>query len=326
MSGPQPAVAAVRLAVREAVAALPPGALVLVACSGGTDSLALAAGLAFEAPRLGQRAGALVVDHGLQCGSGEVARGGAGACRRLGLAPVQVLRVAVPAGRAGPEAAARAARYGALDAAAARLGADAVLLGHTLDDQAEQVLLGLLRGSGARSLSGMPRARGRYLRPLLGLSREQTWDACAAAGLQPWLDPHNADPAYARVRVRTLLATLEHELGPGIAAALARTADQLREDADHLDALAETAVAALGPGPWPASRLHGIPRAVRTRVWRRLLLAAGAPAGSVSDRHVQACDRLLTHWHGQGGVHAPGGVLVQRRVARVSIGTRTPVE
>ena len=198
--------AAVRVAVRRHLAAVArPGDLVLVACSGGADSLALAAATAFEARTAGLRAGLLTVDHGLQAASGAQAAEVVAAAGGLGLDPVEVLPVEVAAGPGGegPEGAARAARFAALDAAATRLGAVAVLLGHTRDDQAETVLLGLARGSGARALAGMAGRRGRYGRPLLGLDRATTVAACAAAGLRPWEDPHNSDPAYARVRVRT---------------------------------------------------------------------------------------------------------------------------
>lgn len=319
MTGPHPAVAAVRLAVRAVLSTLQPGARVLVACSGGADSLALAEAVAFEAPKLAVAAGAVVVDHGLQDGSAAVATRAAAQCRRLGLDPVEVVAVQVEDGRAGPEAAARAARYAALEAAAERLGAELVLLGHTRDDQAEGVLLGLARGSGARSLSGMPARRGRYARPLLWLSRSQTAAAAAASGLRPWEDPHNADPAYARVRARSLLAALEAELGPGVAAALARTADQLREDADHLDAEAAAAREHLVAAPYLAADLRAVPRAVRTRLWRLLLTAAGAPAGALSFAHIEACDALVREWHGQGPVNVPGGIAVRRSGDRVSI-------
>lgn len=247
MTGPDRRVADVRRAVTAAVADLPDGALVLVACSGGPDSLALAAATAFVADRTVRRgprvlrAGAVVVDHALQPGSADVAARTAAVCRTLGLDPVVVERVVVDA-PGGPEAAARHARYAALDAVAARTGAVAVLLGHTLDDQAETVLLGLARGSGARSLAGMPPVRGVLRRPLLGLRRTDTVGACAALGLEPWDDPTNAgtaDDAPLRSRVRDrVLPLLERELGPGVAEALARTADQLREDADTLDPLA----------------------------------------------------------------------------------------
>ncbi|GAA4412743.1 tRNA lysidine(34) synthetase TilS [Fodinibacter luteus] len=323
---PHPATAAVRHAVRAVLAGLPPDALVLVACSGGADSLALAAATAFEAPAAGLRAGGIVVDHGLQEGSAEVAAGAAETLRALSLEPVDLVAVRVAGAGEGLEAAARSARYAALDAAADRHGAAVVLLGHTLDDQAEQVLLGLVRGAGARSLAGMPAARGRYRRPLLGVTRAQARASAAAEGLAWWDDPMNDDPAFTRVRARRALADLERDLGPGVATALARTASQLRDDADHLDALADAAVTALAPGPWSVEAVAALPRAVRTRVWRRLLVAAGAPAGQVTARHTDACDRLLTAWHGQGAVHAPGGLRVRRSGGRVSIGPPALVE
>ncbi len=136
----------------------------------------------------------------------------------------------------GPEAAAREARYAVLGQVADSVDAAVVLLGHTRDDQAETVLLGLARGSGARSLAGMRRAFDRYRRPLLDVSRDDTVTACQVEGHPVWSDPHNEDPGYTRVRVRTrVLPLLERELGPGVAATLARTADQLREDTELLD-------------------------------------------------------------------------------------------
>jgi tRNA(Ile)-lysidine synthase len=342
---PDAATAAVRLAVRTDLAALAAaqrlpaaallpattgepagGGLVLVACSGGADSLALAAALAVEASRAGWRAGAVVVDHALQPGSAQVAAQAARTLGALGLHPVDVVGVEVTAAGEGLEAAARSARYAALEAAADRHVAVAVLLGHTLDDQAEQVLLGLTRGAGARSLSGMPATRGRFRRPLLGVTREQCRDSLLAQGLTWWDDPMNEDPAFTRVRARRALADLDRDLGPGVTAALARTASLLRDDADHLDAEADAAVAALGPQPWPVEALSGIPRAVRTRVWRRLLVTAGAPAGQVGTHHTQACDRLLTAWHGQGPVHAPGDLRVTRSGGRVTMAAHDRVD
>ena len=323
---PDAATAAVRRAVRAALADLVPGDLVLVACSGGADSLALAAALAFEMTSAGWRAGAVVVDHALQPGSAQVAAQAAQRLSSLGLDPVDVVTVEVTASGDGPEAAAREARYAALEAAADRHGAVAVLLGHTLDDQAEQVLLGLTRGAGARSLSGMPATRGRFRRPVLGVTRAQCRESALAQGLTWWDDPMNEDPAFTRVRARRALVDLERDLGPGVTAALARTASLLRDDADHLADLADAAVAALGPQPWPVEALTGIPRAVRTRVWRRLLVAAGAPAGQVGTRHTDACDRLLTGWHGQGPVHAPADLRVRRSGGRVTIAPHDRVD
>jgi tRNA(Ile)-lysidine synthase len=326
VTGPHPATAAIRVALRAALAECDPGDLVLVACSGGADSLALAAAAAFEARKPAVRVGGVVVDHGLQPGSAPVASTVGDRLRELELDPVEVTTVEVAASVDGLEAAARDARYAALDAAVDRHGARFVFLGHTLDDQAEQVLLGLTRGAGARSLAGMPRARDRFRRPLLAVSREQTRASCVAEGLTWWDDPMNEDPAFTRVRARRALVDLERDLGPGVAAALARTADQLREDADHLDSLAEAAVVHLGAEPWPVDDLLVLPRAVRTRVWRRLAVAAGAPAGQLSTRHTEACDALLTRWHGQGPVSLPGSLLVTRSEGRVSIAASPRVE
>ncbi len=326
MPGPHPSVAAVRHAVRRSLAECAPGDLVLVALSGGVDSMALAAATAFEAPRAGVRGGAVVVDHGLQQQSWQVAARAAGAAGELGLEPAEIAAVTVTATGEGLEAAARTARLDALAEATARLGARFVLLGHTLDDQAEQVLLGLARGAGARSLSGMPSARGVLRRPLLGLTRRQTQEACLADGLQWWEDPMNGDRSFARVRARRALGALEDDLGPGLPAALARSATQLRVDADHLDAEAAAAVAGLGDEPWTADELAGLPTAIRTRVWRRLLVASGAPAGQLGSRHTDACDALLTDWHGQGPVHAPGDLRVLRAGGRVSIRPAARVE
>jgi len=232
--GPAPAVAAVRSAVRAVLSSHP---VVLVACSGGADSLALAAAVAFEAPRAGVRAGLVTVDHGLQAGSSVIAARVAALGYELGFDPVKIVPVTVGTS-GGLEAAARAARYEALDAAAFALDA-AVLLGHTLDDQAETVLLGLGRGSGPRSVAGMRVVDGRYLRPLLGLRRSVTAAACAALGLEPWDDPHNTDPAFQRARIRgEVLPLLEDVLQGGVVEALARTATLLQDDLDALDAWA----------------------------------------------------------------------------------------
>jgi len=298
-----PAIADTRRAVR---AVLPADGLVLVALSGGPDSLALAAATAFEAAG---RAGAVIVDHGLQAGSAEVASQAATAARDLGLDPVLVVRVEVGAD-GGPEAAARAARYRALSEAAASAGASAVLLGHTLDDQAETVLLGLARGSGATSLQGMEQVSGLYRRPLLGIRRSVTEQACADAGLTPWNDPQNLDPAFTRVRVRNaVLPLLEAELGPGIAEALARTADQLREDASALDHFAEEIVEELADIAeagisLPVSALASNPPALRQRLIR--LAVQGEFHLALSRQHTLEVARLVTDWHGQGPLDLPG--------------------
>jgi tRNA(Ile)-lysidine synthase len=310
---------------------------VLVALSGGPDSLALAAATAFEAPRAGLRAGAVIVDHGLQPGSADAAAGAAAQAASLGLSPVLVPRVTV-AGAGGPEAAARVARYRALAQAASETGARCVLLGHTLDDQAETVLLGLARGSGAASLHGMsPVAKARpgsaapveFRRPLLGIRRATTVQFCADSGLRPWLDPQNADPAFARVRVRTrLLPALERELGPGIAEALARTAEQLREDSDALEQLASRLADDLagqdeGVLLLDAPKLAASPAALRQRVVRQVV--AGRFGVSLSHAQTLGVTRLATAWHGQGPVHLPG-IRVERRDGQLIFSAAAPAD
>lgn len=310
-----PAIADVRRAVREL---LPAGGLVLVGLSGGADSLALAAATAFEAPRAGVRAGAVVIDHGLQPGSSDVAATAASQALELGLDPVLVLSVAVEHGPAGdgPEAAARTARYAAFERALAETGAGSILLGHTLDDQAETVLLGLARGSGPTSLHGMAARSGPYLRPLLGIRRSRTRQFCIDAGLQVWDDPHNIDPSFARVRVREhVLPTLERELGPGVAEALARTAEQLREDSDALDELvlefveeicepAEDGIAV------SVAALEANPAALRQRVIR--FVVASEFGVSLERVHTLAVARLVSDWHGQKALDLPGVRVVRQ--------------
>ncbi len=276
-------------------------AALLVACSGGPDSLALA----FAALRVARRrrldVSAVIVDHGLQPDSAEVAAAARDQLTGLGYAQVLVTRIQVDPTRQGPEAAARAARYAALGAAAEAADAT-VLLGHTLDDQAETVLLGLARGSGVRSLAGMAVRSGRLLRPLLGLRRAVTEQACTELGLQPWSDPHNADPVYARVRARRdALPALEAALGPGIAEALARTAALARDDADLLDTLA--AEADPGTDTLDCVELADLPAALRTRVIRRWLIRHGAT--DLSATHIAAVAALVTSWRGQGKIHLP---------------------
>ncbi|GAA1596450.1 tRNA lysidine(34) synthetase TilS [Kribbella sancticallisti] len=313
-----PAVARVREAVRTALAELPRETTVLVACSGGADSLALAAATAFEAPKLGLRAGAVIVDHGLQADSAHTAEIAADQCRSLGLDPVQVRAVEVGT-EGGPEGAARTARYDALRDAADEFGADVVLLAHTRDDQAETVLLGLARGSGARSLAGMAPMAGLLRRPLLEVPRSATAAACIASGLRPWHDPHNDDPTYRRVRVRhEVLPILEEALGPGVTEALARTAGLLRADADALDALAadlaETSVRRTGDEVLcDVGMLEAEPAALRTRVLRQAALEAGCRSTDLTAGHVAAVDELVTDWRGQRWIDLPQGVRALRR-------------
>ena len=277
-----------------------------VALSGGPDSLALTAAAAGVLPTT-----ALIVDHGLQQGSAAVADTARLQALELGCVEAQVLSVAV-GGVGGPEAAARRARYDALERAR---GTAPVLIGHTLDDQAETVLLGLGRGSGPRSISGVRPHDPPWCRPLLGLRRHDTEAACAELGLVPWQDPHNADRRFTRARLRSeVLPLLEEILHGGVAEALARTATSLQEDSDVLDELAAAAVQSARRGDGLAvAALVELPGAIRRRAIRLWLLSSGAR--DLTAKHIGGVDALVADWHGQGGVAVPAGLREQRLFA-----------
>ncbi|MGI5503470.1 tRNA lysidine(34) synthetase TilS [Lentzea sp. CA-135723] len=299
MNGP---VAEIRSAVRRFLDSVRPDA-VTVAVSGGADSLALAACVG----RLVPGASAVVVDHGLQPGSADVALRAAQQCADFGL--VSRVEPVVVSGPGGPEGAARAARYAAL-----RPAAGVVLLGHTLDDQAETVLLGLGRGSGPRSIAGMKVFDAPWGRPLLGVSRAVTRAACEEQGIPVWEDPHNVDPSFTRVRLRAeVLPLLESVLQGGVASSLARTAAQLREDCDALDSLA----AAFAGDCCAVDDICELPVALRRRVVRAWLLEEGVP--ELSDSHLRRVDALVSEWRGQGGVWLPGGFVVRRAHGRLVV-------
>jgi tRNA(Ile)-lysidine synthase len=328
------AVPAVRSAIRRwALAAREQGCLgsgeVAVAVSGGADSLALAAGASYVGRQLGLRPHGLVVDHGLQSGSAAVAERAAAVLRELGLATVRVLTVEVD-GPGGLEAAARRARYAALRAALPASDA-LVLLGHTQDDQAETVLLGLGRGSGPRSIAGMRPLDPPWGRPLLDIPRRITVAACARLGLRPWTDPHNSDPRFTRVRLRTeVLPLLDDVLSGGVSGALARTAAQLREDGAALDEWADRVLDRARDETWSADTRSGegagclavtalaeVPAAVRRRVLRRWLLDGGV--SEITDAQLRSTDDLVGAWRGQGGVWLPGGLVVGRAHGRLTL-------
>ena len=314
-----PATAEVRRAVRSALKAVPAAPAVVVACSGGADSLALAAATAHVASERGVVVGGLVVDHGLQQGSEATARMACEVLRGLGV-DARVAPVTVVASGIGTEAAARRARYAALREESTARGGAPVLLGHTLDDQAETVLLGLGRGSGARSLSGMRVWDPPWCRPLLGVRRVTTRTACAEAGLEPWEDPHNADPRYTRVRLRReVLPLLEDVLAGGVAEALARTADQLADDDAALDAVASAVLADArdDEGGLDAAVVVPHPAAVRRRVLRAWLAAAGVHG--FGDAQLRAVDALVARWRGQGPPSLPGGLEVIRLRGRLTV-------
>ncbi|GAA2165340.1 MULTISPECIES: tRNA lysidine(34) synthetase TilS [Glycomyces] len=338
-----PSVARLRVAVRDALADLPAGSLVLAACSGGPDSLALADTLAFCAPRRGLRAGLVTVDHGLQAGSSERAAEVAAWARTVGLDPAEAVAVEV-GDTGGPEAAARTARYAALNDAARRHGASAILLGHTRDDQAETALLALARGGGPRGIAGMRPVRGVYRRPLLGTARSDTHAACAERGLKPWTDPHNTDPRFLRSALRPAMDVLVATLGDDVVANLAQTAALVGADTDYLDAVAREALEACriggeekgdageaGAGESPtdangldAKRVAALAGPVRQRVLRAWVLEAGVDGAALNRRHLEAVDALAADWRGQGPTFLPGGIEIRRNGGRLTAAPGAP--
>ena len=313
------AVVAIRSAVKPALANLEAGDTVLVAVSGGADSLALAYALLKEAQPLAITVVAATVDHQLQPGSADQALKVSNQLKEMGYGQIFIEKVVVDT-KSGIEAGARAARYQALDSCAEKSAAKKIFLGHTRDDQAETVLLGLARGSGTRSLSGMAYENGIYIRPFLSITRTETEQACNELGIEFWNDPHNNNPEFSRVRVRReVLPLMEEKLGPGISAALARSAQLLRDDADALDAVAADEIAELNLLDLECQRLEVLSRAIRTRVLRAAIYAAGAPEGSITADHVAAVEALVTAWRGQGAISLPGGVKFERISGRLSL-------
>jgi tRNA(Ile)-lysidine synthase len=308
-----------RNAVRPFLENLTAGDSAIVAVSGGADSLALAYALIKEAPNLAITLIAVTVDHQLQTGSADQAKKVQEQLKAMGYQEVIIEKVLVLE-KSGIEADARTARYSALDAIAHAYGASQVFLGHTRDDQAETVLLGLARGSGTRSLSGMATVNGKYARPFLQLTRLQTVAACAEAEITPWNDPHNVNEQFSRVRVRNkVMPVMEEEIGSGIAAALARSAAILRDDADALDEMAQAVISRVDLSDLDCAALAELPRAIRSRVLRAAIYAAGAPSGSVSADHLSGVEALVTSWRGQGEASLPGGVKVARISGRLSL-------
>lgn len=300
-----------RSAVRTTLSNFSPGDLILVAVSGGADSLALAEAAKLEADKLALNLLGVTVDHQLQVGSDLQAES---VVKQLSF-PCLIEKVKVEI-TDGVEASARRARYEALARVAKEKGAVAVLLGHTKDDQAETVLLGLARGSGARSLSGMAAETGIYRRPFLNITRAQTLAACKELKLNPWQDPHNDDLSFLRVRVRKeVLPMMEKNLGPGISDALVRSANLLRDDADALDKLA--ADFWREDNSLTISALEALPKAIRTRVLRLALFEKGVM--QLTADQIGQVDALISNWKGQGEVSLPSGVKVSRISGRLTL-------
>jgi tRNA(Ile)-lysidine synthase len=296
-----------------------PGEPVLVALSAGPDSTALLAALAALRER-GEcgTVQALFVDHGLRAGVEAEAAAALASCDRLGV-PLRQVRVVVGAGNVQAEA--RRARYAALRAEASRVGATRVATGHTRTDQAETVLLRLLRGAGARGLSAIPPRRGAIVRPLIDRSRAEGLDWLGRCGLDWRDDPSNASPRYLRNRLRLELWPRLLELNPALEVALARTADLLRDDERALVARARALLS--GASELPVEALRRAPRAVARRVIRRLATGAGGRAAGPEAVHVEQALSLL-EGEGDRQVELRAGLVARRSGGRLTVEVSGP--
>jgi tRNA(Ile)-lysidine synthase len=313
----------IRRAIRDAwdQVGLTKGSTVAVACSGGADSLALASAALFEGKRADLKVIAAIVNHNLQEGSKEVALKTQGLLTEMGFDLVEVVDVVVQQNSLGMEAAARNSRYEALAEFANKHNAAFTMLGHTLDDQAETVLLGLARGSGAKSMAGMPTlsSDGKYLRPLLKITRKETVSYCEDLGLEYWSDPQNLDTKFSRVKARLkVLPVLEEELGPGIAQALSRTAEILQDDISYLEdqadqAFKEVAKTTNNSVVIDVSGLEKLPKAIANRVIHTSLSLMGAEPAKVQ---IDAVMDLVNNWHGQKPLTLPS-VRVERKGKKI---------
>ena len=319
-----PALLELRKAIRFWFEKLEPNSKVCIGVSGGADSLALAVASKLEASNFPIDLVAVIVDHGLQENSGEIAQFAKQQLGKLGYQDVFIGKANVQV-TDGIEASARRARYKVFQQAIETYNPNYFFLGHTKNDQAEGVLLGLARGSGTKSLSGMQEISGMFVRPLLGIDRATTEIACRESSIEFWNDPHNSNQDFTRVRVReNILPILENEIGPGIADALARSAKILREDALALDGWAESVFGQVDPQDIEISILADLPVAVRSRVFRLAIYAAGAPAGSISASHLEPIEAFVSDWRGQGHTSLPGGVKVCRISGRLSLSKPQP--
>jgi tRNA(Ile)-lysidine synthase len=319
-----PALLELRNAVRFWFQKLEENSKVCIGVSGGADSMALAIVAKLEAADFNLDLVAVIIDHNLQENSAEVATSTKKKLESIGYSDIFVGKANVLV-TDGVEASARRARYLVFQQALETYGSKVFLLGHTKNDQAEGVLLGLARGSGTKSLSGMAEISGPFIRPFLNVDRSTTQAACDESGIEYWSDPHNLNTEFTRVRIReNILPLIEKEIGPGIIDALSRSAKILREDATALDEWAERTFGEVDPTDIEISFLVALPIAVRSRVLRLAIYAAGAPSGSISATHLEPIEAFVSDWRGQGHTSLPGGVKVCRISGRLSLSKPQP--
>ena len=292
------------------------GDYVLVGCSGGADSLALAWTTLVVGKRLELKTGVIIVDHQLFPESNSVALNAKKQCEDLGIEEVIIKKVNVEQNHEGLEAAARIARYEAFENVLQETNAQVILLAHTQDDQAETVLMRLTRGSGAKSLSGMAQVSGKYLRPFLHLRKKLVHDSLDLIGLKAWQDPANTDHQFLRVKVRhELMPKIIEVLGESAISSLDKTSQLLRLDNQALEDLAQQFFESqkdVKTNGLEISELEKLPEAIRTRVLRIFAIASGVHPGPFSFEHIEAIDALVKNWHGQGNVDLPGFIQATR--------------
>ena len=285
---------------------------ILVACSGGADSLALAWTSQVVTKRIGLNLIAVIIDHQLIKESSQVAQDAKKKCKDFGIEKVVIKQIEVKDDKDGLEAAARKARYEAFEELVNEFNAKAVLLAHTQDDQAETMLMRLTRGSGAKSLSAMKEVSGKYLRPFLHIRKQVLVDALEKENISYWQDPANTNYKFLRAKVRhELMPKLIEVLGDSAIDSLDRTSGLLKEDNEALESIALESYEKLNK-ELKVQELEKLPTAIRKRVIKIAALNSGVTPGPFSFEHIEAIDALVTNWRGQGNVDLPGFIQASR--------------
>ena len=289
-----------------------------VGCSGGADSSAILLGLStIYKNSNAKKVHVVIVNHQLQEITDTVSLNTAKLAESYGF-NAHIVPVAINSTEGGAESAAREARYEAFNCMIQQYDIRAFLIGHTKNDQAEQVFLGMLRGSGTRSLSGIPEIRGIFIRPFLNeLSRKDTQQVCVENEVDYWCDPHNDSLMYKRVAVRKLIQETEKSAEQNIVDSLVRTAQISAEDAEALDFYANSAIQQLDKTGWLVKDLQQFPQAVRKRAYRIKLASLNAKSDSLSFKIVAQIDNLITDWTGQGAVSVSNRITAQRENSKI---------
>ena len=299
-------------AVKNLLKDFEPADNILVACSGGADSLALAWTSQVVTKRIGLNLIAVIIDHQLIKESSQVAQDAKKKCEDFGVEKVVIKQIEVKDDNEGLEAAARKARYEAFEELVNEFNAKAVLLAHTQDDQAETMLMRLTRGSGAKSLSAMKEVSGKYLRPFLHIRKQVLVVALEKENISYWQDPANTNYKFLRAKVRhELMPKLIEVLGDSAIDSLDRTSELLKEDNEALESIALESYEKLNK-ELKVQELEKLPTAIRKRVIKIAALNSGVTPGPFSFEHIEAIDALVTNWRGQGNVDLPGFIQASR--------------